>query len=298
MAMALLLLALSVCGGGDAPSPTPPPYNSFIGARELTVGENRFSFAIASLDGGVVENATVHLQFYSHQVESRTSGFAGPAAYRQAQGVTPHVHQDGELHEHLDVRGFYVVDAASFDAPGIWSASFTATSSQGESLHVADLAFNVTDASNVPNVGDPVPATQNPTVHDVAHIQEICTHSPPDDMHQLSVAQALEQHKPFVVVWSTPLFCVSAMCGPVSDVVISLEDSYRSRVNFLHIEPWDLELARNEGRLVPTGLVLEWGLPTEPWVFVVDAQGRVAARFEALVAGEEVRAALDRLLSS
>ena len=36
----------------------------------------------------------------------------------------------------------------------------------------------------------------------------------------------------------------------------------------------------------------EWLLPTEPWTFVVDADGRVAMRFEGLVTVEEVLAAL------
>ena len=38
--------------------------------------------------------------------------------------------------------------------------------------------------------------------------------------------------------------------------------------------------------------VEEWGLPTEPWVFVVDAEGIVIARFEGLVAEEELAALL------
>ena len=41
---------------------------------------------------------------------------------------------------------------------------------------------------------------------------------------------------------------------------------------------------------------MEWGLPTEPWVFVVDAKGKVAAKFEGMAYPDELTAALDALL--
>jgi hypothetical protein len=36
----------------------------------------------------------------------------------------------------------------------------------------------------------------------------------------------------------------------------------------------------------------EWGLPTEPWVFVVDSEGIILGRFEGLVTPEELAALL------
>ncbi len=76
------------------------------------------------------------------------------------------------------------------------------------------------------------------------------------------------------------------------------------RVNFLHVEPYVLEV--KDGRTQPqvdvTGhpkpirAVVEWGLPSEPYVFVVDAEGKVAAKFEGLAYPDELTAALDALL--
>jgi len=39
-------------------------------------------------------------------------------------------------------------------------------------------------------------------------------------------------------------------------------------------------------QIVPA--VAEWGLPSEPWVYVLDSGGRVAARFEGAVSPEEI----------
>ncbi len=37
--------------------------------------------------------------------------------------------------------------------------------------------------------------------------------------------------------------------------------------------------------------VTEWGLVSEPWVFVVDASGKVTAKFEGAATADEVEAA-------
>jgi hypothetical protein len=42
--------------------------------------------------------------------------------------------------------------------------------------------------------------------------------------------------------------------------------------------------------------VLEWNLPSEPWVFVLDSSGRVADKFDGITTAEEIAAALERVL--
>jgi peroxiredoxin len=42
----------------------------------------------------------------------------------------------------------------------------------------------------------------------------------------------------------------------------------------------------------PVPATREWQLRSEPWVFVIDRQGRIAAKFEGIMALEEVEAAL------
>ncbi len=58
-------------------------------------------------------------------------------------------------------------------------------------------------------------------------------------------------------------------------------------VNWVHVEVFtNLDL-------VPA--VTEWGLPSEPWVFVVDSAGLVQGRFEGVVDEAELSALLDRV---
>ncbi len=273
-----------------------PRYNSFHGASEFVVGENRFPFAIATVEGEPLADADVSVSFYFLQDAEWEYRFRRDAEYREVEGVTPHLHEDGFLHRHLDVRGQYV-STANFRSPGIWQARFSLPGDDSAS-GVGDLAFNVLAEPAAPGLGDPAPPINNLTIHDVASIDEIETRDPSDDMHDLSVAQAIALQEPFVVVWSAPMFCTSAICGPVLDAAVRVQERVGDRVNFIHIEPWDLEVARTEGRLVPIPEFMEWGLTTEPWVFIVDKQGLVHNRFEGLVTDEELERAVMDLLAS
>ena len=301
----VLLLAVAAC---SAPSPasTAPPVaqpdvaqvSGLLAASEMVVGENRFPFGLVAPDGALVEGAQVHASFYKLLGEGRTELKAeADATFLEVVGVTPHQHADGEVHPHREVRGVYVVDRVNLDEAGFWQARFQVQPPGDAPPLEGRVAFEVKEVSATLAVGDAVPPSRNPTARDVQDLAEITTHHPPvPGFYQLTVAEALEQARPLVVIFATPAFCASRMCGPVADVVAGVYQRYGDRANFIHIEPWDLKTARNEGRLVTTEIFREWRLPSEPWVFVVDAQGRVAARFEGLVGTEELTRALDALL--
>lgn len=298
---ALALLAASCASADKSAAPggptaarvgESPQYSAFIAATEFVVGDNRFPFALLSVDGNPLEKAQVLVGFYSLEKQPPEFRFQAPATFWEVKGVTPHRHADGAIHAHLEVKGVYVVDRVSFDRPGNWGAQFAVTAASGERLRVEGAAFPVLAEPRAPGVGERVPPSRNLTLSDVGNIEEIESRVPPDNMHELSVTQALDDGRPFVVVFATPMFCISRMCGPVTDMVAELQGRFKDRVSFIHIEPWDLNVAKGEGRLVPINVMLEWDLPSEPWVFVVDGGGRVAARFEGLVTSEELEQAI------
>jgi hypothetical protein len=140
--------------------------------------------------------------------------------------------------------------------------------------------------------GTPAPRSQNLIASDVQDLRQIDTSDPPDPrLHQARIADAIAQGKPQVIVFATPQFCSSRVCGPVVDVVRTLLPTYGDRVIFTHQEIWQDAVAHE---FFPT--VEEWNLQTEPWIFVVDAQGIVRAKFEGLTTAHEIEAALLQLL--
>ena len=153
--------------------------------------------------------------------------------------------------------------------------------------------FEVKKKGTTPEVGEKAAGVDTPTISDVDDLSEITTDSNPDRrFYKLSVAEALENGKPAVIVFATPRFCTSQVCGPTLSIVKDVADDF-PRVNFVHVEPYDLDKVPEE--LEPVPAVAAWGLPSEPWVFVTDNEGRVAAKYEGSVSSGELMGVLRSL---
>ena len=151
----------------------------------------------------------------------------------------------------------------------------------------------VLDAPATPALGSPAPPSRNLIARDVKDLRQIDTSQRPDiRLHQVRIADAIAQRKPQLIVFATPQFCTSRMCGPVVDIVRTLLPTYGKRVAFIHQEIWQ-DFA--EKKMFPT--VEEWRLDTEPWVFVVDGKGIIRAKFEGLVTARELESALQQVIT-
>ena len=109
---------------------------------------------------------------------------------------------------------------------------------------------------------------------------------------------AVTSGKPTVITFATPAFCQSATCGPQVDVISAIKDRHKGEANFIHIEvyenPKEMEGDISKGRLSP--ILTEWGLQSEPFTFVIDSDGLVAANLQGFVTEDEVRVALEAVL--
>ncbi len=265
---------------------------------EYVVGENRFSFGLFTHDNIFISGASVAVHFYQLDTGEPVLRSSAQAVYRETVAETRHLHDDGEDHLHQEATGIYVVDAAQFDEPGIWGARMEVTMPATGAIERPALALEVRADPAAVAVGEPAPPSQTPTSNDGADLDAVSTMlEPVPAFYEQTVAEALAAGRPVVVAFATPAFCVSRMCGPVMDVVAAVHGDYGDRVLFVHVEPYDLESARTTGRLELTVAATEWRLPTEPWVFVVDAGGVVRARFEGLFGADELAAALEPLLN-
>jgi hypothetical protein len=118
----------------------------------------------------------------------------------------------------------------------------------------------------------------------------------------MSIAEAIKSGKLSVVVFATPKFCSSQTCGPTLGIVKRVADDFEGinfvhddfeGINFVHVEPY--ELPADPANLQPIEAVQQWGLPSEPWVFVMDASGRVVAKYEGVVGKKELTGELRAL---
>ena len=151
----------------------------------------------------------------------------------------------------------------------------------------------VAAASPIPDVGQRPPAIATDTLaSDHGNIALVTTRLPPDDMHAVSFDQVLGK-QPVALLFSTPQLCISKVCGPVTDVVVSLEHEFAGRITFIHEEVY----ANNQPSKGLRAQMKAFHLETEPWLFTVDRQGIIAARLEGAFGVDEVRQALEAALS-
>jgi hypothetical protein len=152
----------------------------------------------------------------------------------------------------------------------------------------------VKERAAAPDIGDQAPASQTPTLAN-ATIKQLSTSKVPDrELYRSSIADALHDRAPFVVVFATPAYCTSRTCGPVVDVVSAVRQKHaKDGIRFIHVEIYeDNDPAKGENQWVK-----EWKLPSEPWVFVVGPDGKVRDRFEGTVSVRELEASVQQHLS-
>ena len=273
-------------------------FQALITTSELVVGQNRFAFGLLKANK-LIADADVSLRVYSIE-GSKAQLTAELNAPYQAVGKTRqqrsvHRHSDGTEHVHdgeSGIRGLYMAQF-SFARAGTWGIEILAHHQRGGLRDAARTTVTVLDTAHTPAVGSPAPRSQNLIASNVKDLRQIDTSPRPDPrLHQVRIADAIEQRKPQLIVFATPQFCTSRMCGPVVDTVRTLLPAYGKRVAFTHQEIWQ-DFA--EKKVFPT--VEEWRLMTEPWIFVVDARGIIRAKFEGLVTVRELEAALQQALN-
>lgn len=307
LAAALLALAAlaSACGGGGPADGTNPGFWRItlgegdifptVTNHTLAVGENRFSLGLLDRTDSPILDAEIHLRFFDLNGEQPLLKSEADTRFVPVE-LSFIDEQSGGQRQIVGDNGVYVA-TVDFDSAGRWGVEITITR-EGETLDPIPFQFDVLAESPELAIGDPAPASRQLTLASVADISEIDSSFPPrPHMHDVTVADALATGKTVVVAFATPAFCESRTCGPVMDTVMDpLYERYKDEALFIHIEPYKLKELREGIERIPVEATAEWKLETEPWVFVVDRQGRIAGKFEGIIALDEVESVLQRVL--
>lgn len=175
--------------------------------------------------------------------------------------------------------------------PGLWGLTAVIQLENGDSFE-SQFALEVQAESAGLALGDAAPASQNKTIHSEPDLQKLSSGNDPNpNLYQMTVAEALASGKPTVVAFATPGLCQTKWCSPVLDSVTAVQKQTGEAANFIHIEVYD---DFQDLTLVPQ--MAEWGLETEPWVYVLDSNGRVTDRFGGPLSARELTEALQPLL--
>jgi len=266
----------------------------------LAVGPNRLALGFFRGDGSLIIDAEGSVRLYRLDGGKEGSFVAEYPLQRAAiRQQTEHRHADGTVHIHDEEFAAIFYANVDLDSAGDWGADVAITYDGVPHPGLLTSPFPVLERTPEPGIGDPMPASANLTLRDVDDIAEVDSSIEPiPELHEQTVAEALATGEPVLVAIATPAFCQTRFCGPMMDeVVVPLWEQFGDKVQFVHVEPYFLDEAR-QGRLAAVPMMAEWGLQSEPWIFIADRDGKVAAKFEGIASLDEVRHALMDVVSA
>lgn len=142
----------------------------------------------------------------------------------------------------------------------------------------------VGEYSKIPQVGQKAPLIHTPTPADVGNdLSKLTTRIPPDTQHEVDYADVYGK-EPIVLLFATPQFCQSRVCGPVVDVAEQLKQLYGDKAAFIHMEIYD----DNDPNKPVRPQVQAFHLPSEPWLFAIGRDGRIKDVIEGAFGVEEL----------
>ena len=305
------VLALAACGGdddsGDKADAPPPPAKAadFPDGKgktvaqlrkeasaagpvlaptqsQLTPGKNRYGFALFDRDRTQIADVPVAL--YVAPKGGKVSG-AVPAKWESLK--VPAQFQSRSTADDPDAAKAIYAAQLEFPKPGRYEV--VAIAKLDGRLVSSAVQADVTKDSKVPDVGDPAPKIDTPTVASAGgDVKKIDTRLPPSSLHAENFRDVVGK-KPVVLLFATPALCQTRVCGPVVDVAEQVKSKRGKDAEFIQMEIF-------KDNQVDKGYrpqVRSYNLPTEPWVFAIDKNGKVAARIEGPYSAAELERAVD-----
>jgi hypothetical protein len=268
-----------------------PRFVPLVASSLLTEGRNRFLYNV--LDAS-------YQQVAAPDLASRVDFYA-----IERDPDTPAAQADAEYLEAGPGRGLYRTPI-DFDCVGEWGAEVFVQEADG-TWAGQRLRFAVHHAGSTPAIGAEVPLSDSLTASNAEEVALISSDTDPYlPAYDKSVAETATSGRPSLVFFATPAFCQTGYCGPTVELVKDVAREHEAELEYVNVEPYELHLTENglqpelteEGHLQPVDAAIEWGIPVEPYLFLLDADGRVFAKFEGLVGDDELRAAVADVLGA
>jgi hypothetical protein len=250
----------------------------------FTPGTDRFAFGLNASSGAYIYSPTaIYLatSASAKDVEGPFPAAADPMGvapqYRSKQNSGPGgIEAIYEVNLPLPHAGTYYVLSMTKAAHGYYGGT-------GE--------IAVAASSPIPGVGQRPPDISTLTSADAA-ISTLTTRIPPENMHSVSFSSVLGK-RPIALLISTPQLCISRVCGPVTDIIVSLQREFASKLAFIHQEVY----VDNDPSKGLRPQLHAFHLETEPWLFVINRRGVITARLAGAFGVNAARAALQSALS-
>jgi len=276
-------------------------------------GRNRYPFGVFERDRTPVSDAEVAL-YLAKAPKPRPgakskSGHKGPAAKAEAQALdepaigpfpasieslaTQPAFRAKTTSEDPDAASVVYSTPLDFDRNGEWRIA-ALIKDDGEIKGTLLPSAVVGEFDQIPRPGQQAPRIHTPTLADVGgDASKVTTRIPPDTQNRVDYADALGK-EPIVLLFATPQFCQSRVCGPVVDVAEQVKQEYGDEAAFIHMEIWK---DNDPGTETVRPQVRAFSLPDEPWLFTIGRDGTVSSAIEGAFGRELLTSAVKRVVA-
>ena len=265
----IMFVFLSGCSGNsqEVVSGDTSPYQLLISSSDMTPLSSRLVLTLWDGPQRLTEAKGLKVELYNI-TES------GEATDKVWEGAATAYEMDGLQ---------YWVAYPDLSSAGKYGVRATVSTKEGKQVDNQAI-LTVKEAADAPDIGQTPPSSKTRTLAD-APIEEL-TSAPPyvERFYEMSVADVIDSDKPAIIAFTTPAYCTSALCAPVMQTLETVSKEVGDKVNIVHVEVWR-DFIKEE--LEPA--VLEWNLPSEPWLFILNADGSIGARLDGPVSPEELR---------
>ncbi len=281
-------------------------------AQAFYKGENRYPFGVSQRNAAPVDDAEVGLYYAKVPTPKPGAkskpGSKGQKGKAEARALEePAVGPFPAAIESLatkpafrtrstagDPEAARVIYKARLDFPSDGEWRLAAVIKEGDETSATVLpSVSVGEFTDIPRPGQRAPLIHTPTAADVGgDLSKITTRIPPDTLNKVDYADALGK-EPIVLLFATPQFCQSRVCGPVVDVAEQAKREYGDKAAFIHMEIYK----DNDPAKHTRPQVRAFHLPTEPWLFTIDRNGTVSATVEGAFGVAEMHRAVDRAIA-
>ncbi len=250
-------------------------------------GKSRYGFGVFTVDHGNVSDADVAI--YTAKPNGKAEG-PYPATVHSLE--TPAAFSSQTTAQDPDAAKFVYTTDVDLPSKGEWQILAMFRADDGSYTYARVPSAVVGKFPDVPAVGDQAPMMHTPTADDVGgDLTKIDTRQPPSSMHNIDYGDVLgDGKKPIVLLFATPALCTSRVCGPVVDIAEEVKNERPDDADYIHMEIYN----DNDPNKGPRPQVKDFGLPSEPWLFVIDADGKISTRIEGAFSKEELEAAIDK----
>tara|TARA_B100000029_G_scaffold512724_1_gene610178 strand:- start:4143 stop:5048 length:906 start_codon:yes stop_codon:yes gene_type:complete len=252
-----------------------------LATKDLCIGTNRFSFVATDLNGFFNE-PKINITFQNSEKNIKIK-----SQFKFENFPDSNIFPNNTS----NLQGLYV-STINFSKEGKWNLLV-------ENKNNKPYEFQVNKICKSIGIGETAPKSNTRTLNDTP-IDKITTdYEPVKDFYKISIDNALLNQKPILILFSSPAFCTSPVCGPQIETMKFIHEKYGDLINIIHVDTYlnvqELKSDFSKRKINP--VLKYWGIEEGQWTFLVDSNNLIVSKFENFVSEKEISLYLEKIIN-